>query len=255
MYEAELKLAREAYAAYRAVVSETHTKEITHVKGRGDFATETDEAVETAVSRVLAASGLPIQGEEYSCEEVAPTRWVIDPIDGTFNYAVGIPVHGFTVCYVENNEPVVGIVEACGEVTEAVKGRGTTLNGTFVRTSLAPLRESAVMSGDITTDEQPLYSNRLRLANLAALSGVVAKFRVVGSAAADLSWVATGRAAGAVLYSNHPWDMASGVLAVREAGGIAHDLEGNEWSLDSTSVLVAANADVAAELFNLVKAR
>ena len=255
MYEAELTLARRAVDTYRDVLSHQHTKAVTNVKARGDFATESDEAVERAVAGVLAEAGLPIQGEEYSGGEVAATRWVIDPIDGTFNYAVGIPIHGFTVCLVDHDEPVVGIVVAAGEAVEAVKGQGSTAEGAPAHTTTSSLTESCVMMGDFTTVQNSLYPNDMRLACLRAVGGVAAKTRIVGSAAADLSWVSVGRAAGSLLYSNHPWDMAAGVLAVREAGGTVLDIEGNEWSLESTSVLAAANDTVASELLTLVRSR
>lgn len=252
MYEAEVTLARRAHATYREIISRSHTKEITTLKARGDFATETDEAVERAVAAILGESGLPIQGEEYSGSEVAPTRWIIDPVDGTFNYAVGIPVHGFTVCLVVENTPVVGIVDACGEATEAVIGQGTTRDGVPVHVSSSALADSAFMVGDITTADHSRYPNSLRIGVMGALADAVAKLRLVGSAAADLTWVAGGRAAGAILYSNNPWDMAAGVLAVQEAGGITRDIEGNAWSLESSSVLVSASESIADEVARLL---
>ncbi len=74
---------------------------------------------------------------------------------------------------------------------------------------------------------------------------------MVGSAAVDLAWVAAGRSVASIIYSNHPWDTAAGVLAVRESGGVAYDLEGNSWSLGSTSTLTAASDAVADQIFAL----
>jgi myo-inositol-1(or 4)-monophosphatase len=85
----------------------------------------------------------------------------------------------------------------------------------------------------------------VRAAVLREVAGVAGRTRVVGTSATELVWVATGRTVATVLFGNHPWDVAAGVLAVREAGGVVLDAHGEPWSLASDSVLAAASAQVA----------
>ncbi|WP_182050786.1 inositol monophosphatase family protein [Changpingibacter yushuensis] len=252
MYEAELNLARRALATYQRVYAETGSIAITRQKLPADFATESDEAIEAAVTEVLRESGIPIQGEEASAHESSSTRWIIDPIDGTFNFAMGIPLHGFILCLVSEDQPVLGVMNAAGEILETVAGQGTTLDGTRVQTSSSDVATGTVNVGDFTTASDSRYPNDLRSRMLHVLgTNTSGRIRMVGSAAVDLAWVAAGRSVASIIYSNHPWDTAAGVLAVRESGGVAYDLEGNSWSLGSTSTLTAASDAVADQIFAL----
>lgn len=259
---ADAELAVAAVRAGLAAIRAAHTRDVLTTKDHpADLLTATDLATEEAIRAVLAASNLPIQGEEGSPDLVAPDRWIVDPVDGTANFVADLPLVASNVALARGGTPVAGATAevASGRVVWSALGHGTW----EVPDGEAPLRarthRGALATGCITvgdfswTNAGPWpMARRARIAT--AVAGVVGRLRMVGSSATELSWVATGRTSAAILFGNHPWDTGAGALAVREAGGVVLDLHGEEWTFASDSVLAAASSADALTLLEAIRA-
>lgn len=182
-------------------------------------------------------------------------RWLIDPLDGTTNYAHGLPVFSVSIALERAGVVELGVVydPNLDECFVAQRGRGATLNGEPLRVSdCAALGESLLGTGfpnDIRT------ATETNLPEYAALALRAQAVRRLGSAALDLCYVAAGRFDGFWELRLGPWDMAAGGLMVLEAGGRVTSVRGGPWSLDGPGV-VATNGHIhAAVLEALVAAR
>lgn len=229
---------------------------VTATKGRGNVVTETDLAAERAVLEVLHREfpGHAVLGEETA----ATTRsdgwmWVVDPVDGTKNFSRGIPQFAFSLALCFDARPVLALTmqPILGEEFLALAGKGTTLNGVPVRVSGVESVRDSVFAMDLGYDD-----NRARLLLELALSiwPGMQSLRIPGSAALGLAHVAAGRF-DLFLHSNlQPWDLAAGLLLVREAGGIVTERDGSEPTIFSEAV-VAASPGVHADFLSLAGSR
>jgi myo-inositol-1(or 4)-monophosphatase len=165
-------------------------------------------------------------------------KWVIDPLDGTVNYAHGVPIFSVSIAVEVNGEVVVGVVldPSRNELFTAKKGEGAFLNGKKIAVSKsAELSKSMVVTGfPYNVKENPfncidIFKNFL-LASRA--------LRRLGSAALDAAWVAAGRFDGFYEVALHPWDSAAGALLVTEAGGKATNFSNDNFSIYEKSVLL-----------------
>lgn len=191
-------------------------------KGRIDLVTATDVAVEELLCRELAAL---LPGSTFLAEESAPgtlpgpNTWIIDPLDGTTNFAHGFPFVCTSVALWDGREPVLGVVSAplLGETFAATRGGGAMANGQAMAASeTSELIDALVATGFPYAIEAnlPEILTHLR-AVLLATRGI----RRPGSAALDLAYVAMGRFDAFYEMGLHPWDVAAGWLLVTEAGG------------------------------------
>ncbi|RMI29809.1 inositol monophosphatase family protein [Nocardia stercoris] len=225
-------------------------------KGRGDFATELDLELERTVSReLLARTGIPVHGEEFGGPELTSgTAWVLDPIDGTFNYSAGHPLSGMLLALVRDGEPVIGLtwLPGLGRRYAAVAGGPLLIDG-VPQPPLEPgkLSHSMIGFGAFNIDGEGRIPGIFRFNLLGALSRLSGRVRMHGSTGIDLAYTASGILGGAVVFGHHPWDNAAGVALVRAAGGVVTDLLGREWRIDSGSVLAAAPG-VHEELLDLI---
>lgn len=220
----------------------------TRSKGRGNFVTETDLAVENAVLARLRAEypEHAVLSEEASGEvkrRDAGWLWVVDPIDGTHNYSQGIPHFCFTIALCFDGEPVLGLTHApvTGEEFFATRGGGLIVNGEPASVSATPTLAASVLGMDLGYDDA-------RAAKLLSLvvglwPGMQA-VRVMGSAALGLAFAACGRFDIYVHHFLYPWDSAAGVLLVREGGGNVVDRDGGPMTLFSESVIAGAPGPV-----------
>ena len=233
---------REAYG--RASVS--------GVKGRGNVVTETDLAVEQAVMATLREE---FPGHAILSEETAgSTRsggwmWVVDPVDGTKNFSRGIPHFGFNLALCFANEPVLGVAThpMTGEVFAAEIGRGATRDGQPMTVSDCPSVAEAVVAIDMGYDA----GRGMRQLELARhLWPGMQSLRTSGSAALGFAYVAAGKWDIYVHSDLQPWDIAAGLILVREAGGVVRERSGAEATLYSRAV-IAANPTVAADFEQL----
>ena len=211
-------------------------------KGVINLVTEVDIAVEKLiVSRIREAfpDHAILAEEGFGCEESSPVRWIIDPLDGTTNYAHGYPVFAVSIGLEIDGEVEWGAVydPMRNEFFTARRGTGACLNGVLLRVSeTAVLGESLLATGfpyDIRTGP------RKNLVEFSAFAVRTHGIRRGGSAALDLCYVAAGRLDGYWEHNLRPWDCSAGYLAVREAGGMVTDYSGKHGSIYVSETLAS----------------
>lgn len=225
-----------------------------HLKGERDFALSVDLEVEQKVKSILASSDIPVLGEEYAWQgdQQSDTFWVVDPVDGTVNYAHGIPLCGVCIALVENNQPILASISLpfLDERYLAEAGCGATLNGNTIAVSSCGLLNDAIVAlGDFAVGKNAETKNRLRLSLVQTLSPNVMRIRMLGSAAVQLAWLAAGRLDASIILSNNAWDVQAGVLIAREAGVQVFDGDGSQHSTAS-SYTMASTAGIKNDLLN-----
>jgi myo-inositol-1(or 4)-monophosphatase len=234
-----------------------HRAESAVPKKGDDFATEIDLAIERQVAAaLLEATGIEVHGEEFGGAAVdSPWVWVLDPIDGTFNYAAGSPMASILLALLHDGEPVAGLtwLPFTGERYTAVAG-GPLMKSDAPQRSLAPakLAEVLVGVGTFNANSRGRFPGRWRLAVIAELSRVSSRLRMHGSTGIDLAYVADGILGAAIIFGGQVWDHAAGVALVRAAGGIVTTLGGESWTPTSRSVLAAAPG-VHAEITEILR--
>jgi myo-inositol-1(or 4)-monophosphatase len=166
--------------------------------------------------------------------------WTLDPIDGTSNFAHGIPLCATSLALVHRGEPIVAVIVApfLNLRYHATKGGGAYCNGKPIQASeTTDLSRAIVSIGDYATGPEAAEKNRRRFAVTQALAENIERVRMFGAASLDLAWVAEGRTDACVILSNKPWDMAAGVLIVRESEALALDLTGDRHSNNSKTTV------------------
>jgi myo-inositol-1(or 4)-monophosphatase len=230
-----------------------HRAESAVQKKGNDFATEVDLAIERqVVAALIDRTGIEVHGADVD----SPLVWVLDPIDGTFNYAAGSPMAAILLGLVRDGEPVAGLtwVPFTGERFTAVVGKPLSSNGVEqARLKPAKLSDSIVGVGTFNVDSRGSVPGRYRLAAIENLSRKCSRMRMHGSTGIDLAYTAAGILGGAISFSGHPWDHAAGVALVRAAGGIVTDLAGNDWTIKSSSALVGLPG-VHEEILDILRA-
>jgi len=203
-------------------------------KGVIDLVTEADVAAEEAALSILTrySGEIGLLAEESLAAYNGPPSgrvWVIDPLDGTTNFAHGFPVFAVSIAYAEGESSKVGVVYAPmqDELFCAVHGSGAWLNGRPIRVSeVTGLGEALLATGF------PYLIEEEAAPVMAALGRLVTKCQGVrrpGAAAIDLAWLACGRTDGFWEINLKPWDTAAGILLVTEAGGRISTYAGNPW--------------------------
>jgi myo-inositol-1(or 4)-monophosphatase len=221
------------------------------VKGPANFVTAADQKCEKILRGELekARPGYGFLMEESGT--VGGTdrdhRWIIDPIDGTTNFIHSIPHFAITVALERKGELVAGVTynPLTDELFTAEKGQGAYLNNRRLRVAVRKDLADAIIAADIPHrgEENHIIAAR----ELARIQTRCAGIRHFGSAALDLAYVAAGRFDGYWQRNLKAWDMAAGILLVREAGGYVQDISGRGEPLE-TGNLVAANAELMAIL-------
>lgn len=247
---AALAVVQESGSLLRAGFERPHA--IRH-KGRIDLVTETDLAVEAFLKEKLAPL-LPEAGflAEESAEDLSlpDSCWIIDPVDGTTNFAHGLPLAVTSVGLWQNGEVTLGIVNAplLGEWYVAEKGKGAWRNGERLTVSAVDdCREALVATGFPYTVTECVDEILLRLRQvLISVQGV----RRCGAAALDLAWLASGRFDAYYETGLKPWDVAAGALLVREAGGRLTAMDGSSHTLFSS--VLATNGRLHSRMLELL---
>ncbi len=222
---------------------------------RADLVTLADGASERAVVERLRADfpQAAFLGEEGGLQTgTSRERWIIDPLDGTTNYAHGYPIFCVSIAFEREAEVVAAVVHAPAmhETFVAERGAGATLNERAMKVStIKSLSASLVCTGF-----QPArYERNMRYFD--AASQMTQGVRRDGSAALNLAYVACGRFDAFWEFDLHQWDTAAGTLLIREAGGRVTTIEGAEWRLESESVLASNGAvhDESVDLFTRLR--
>ena len=224
-------------------------------KGPIDLVTEADVASEKTITEIIRKR-YPDHGilaEESGAEkEGSEFLWTIDPLDGTTNFAHGLPIFSISIAFSARGKTELGIIlnPVTGELFFAAKGKGAELNGRPVGVSLTEkVSESLLMTGFPYNFKEIMPSALTRFANCMKASRGV---RRLGSAALDLCYVACGRFDGFWEQNLKPWDTAAGAIIAMEAGAIVTDFSGAPHTVDKNEIL-AANSAVHREMLLLLE--
>ena len=226
-------------------------------KGTSDFVTEVDRAAESALVQVIARDfpDAVIVGEELTPEETASDgglTFIADPLDGTTNFLHGYPQYAVSIGVQSGSEIIAAVVlnVARGDLFTASTGEGTRLNGKPVHVSATSSPSRALIGTGFPFKTPEVLDEYAR--QFVAINREVAGIRRAGSAALDLADLACGRFDGFWELILAPWDIAAGLLLVREAGGIVTDLNG-EPCQPSHGPVVAGNPDIHPWLLDAVQ--
>jgi myo-inositol-1(or 4)-monophosphatase len=223
-------------------------------KGETNLVTEVDRKCEELIVETVR-SDFPesdILAEENIYESMgSPVKWIIDPLDGTTNYAHGFPWFCVSIALEIEGDLKLGAIfhPMMDELFTVIKGEGARLNGKELRVSgNHPLRSCLLATGfpyDRTRENENNFGNFVKF-QLSARG-----IRRAGSAALDLAYVAAGRLDGYWESKLNPWDVAAGTLLVAEAGGRVSDFAGNRYSI-YTPRIVASNGHVHEEMVTIL---
>ncbi|NTW28540.1 MAG: inositol monophosphatase [Coriobacteriia bacterium] len=236
-------------------VLETSRGELGAVRSKAwahDFVTDVDVASGVAVvraiqERITDARFVIEEDEVHGLAGVKRGRlddtevWVIDPLDGTTSFVHGYPTYSVSVAVLRDGQPVAGAVynAAAGEMNSAALGLGARRDGAAIHASdTASVQESLLITG-FPYDRGAALDRQLAVLG-AFLRAPVHGIRRDGSAAVDCCHVAGGRADGFWEYTLRAWDMAAGVVILREAGATVSDVSGNPWTAESDSICTAS---------------
>jgi len=211
------------------------------LKGPGNYVSQADRKAEKIVREELlkARPTYGFLGEETG-EEIKGTdgahRWIVDPLDGTTNFLHGIPLFAVSIGLERNGEMVAGVIynPASDELFTAEKGGGAFVNDRRLRVSGRKSLSDAVVGCGVPHLGHGMHGRFL--IQLRHVMGEVAGVRRLGSASLDLAYVAAGRLDGYWEEALNPWDMAAGIILIREAGGFTSDLTGGLDMLGSGTI-------------------
>ncbi|MBS3820061.1 inositol monophosphatase [bacterium] len=229
----------------------------THVyyKGQLDLVTDLDKQSQNTVFNHLSSCfpGHDFLAEEgLSREKGAEYRWIIDPLDGTTNYAHKFPIFCVSIALAHKEELELGVVfdPLREEMFEAVKGKGAFLNGKKIGVSSVSYLDKSLVATGFPYDLRESEVNNINHFNNFLLR--VQAIRRCGSAALDLCYVACGRFDGFWELKLKPWDVAAGILMVREAGGKVSDFRGGPWNLYGSQFL-SSNGLIHGEMIEVLQ--
>ena len=228
------------------------------LKGRANLVTQADIACQQAILKIIRKN---FPAHDFLAEENglkntgSPWKWVIDPIDGTTNFAHTMPHFSTSVALAYKNDIVLGgVYDVCAdEMFLAQKGKGATLNGKKIHVSSVKKVENALLVTGfpyVRENRMPELLNRFKHFILACHD-----IRRLGSAALDMCWVAAGRFDGYWEDCLNPWDISAGKLILEEAGGKVTDFSGKKWRDLHTFGMqtLASNGKIHREMFDIIK--
>ncbi len=212
------------------------------VKGKHNYVTHVDKSAEEmlikGLSRILPDSGF-IAEEGTSSKRGKQFNWVIDPLDGTTNYIHGLPPYAISVALMQDEEIILGVVYEMGlkECFYAWKGSSAYLNGKEIHVSkVDKVNDSLIATGFPYTDFSHLSdfmdTVKFFMENSHGL-------RRLGSAATDIAYIACGRFEAFYEYGLNPWDVAAGILIVKQAGGRVSDFRGGKNYLFGGEIVIS----------------
>lgn len=221
------------------------------VKGPADFVTNSDKKAEKVLREELGRAR-PTYG--FLGEEQGETkgkdlenRWIIDPIDGTFNFMHALPLFALTIALERKGEIIAGVTynPVTDELFHAEKGTGAFFNNKRMRVAgRSALSESMLFCG---LHNRADLNVELRRKEMMVMQAKTAGLRCIGSAALDMAYTAMGRFDGGWAHGLKPWDMAAGILMLRESGGFVEGLAG-ELNPLNTGGYLCANADLMPQI-------
>jgi myo-inositol-1(or 4)-monophosphatase len=225
-------------------------------KGPGDFVTSADKRTEKIIIEELQKAhpdyGIITEESGIINKSNTKNRWVIDPIDGTMNFLNGIPQFAISIGYEEENEIKCGVIfdPIKNEIFYAEKGNGAYLNNSRIRVSnKKKLKDALLVTGgpkQSSKIREEIFSEFIKVSNK-----VLSPIRKFGSAALDIAYVASGRFDGYWQRELNYWDIAAGIIILREAGGLINFFEPDNKAPIKKNIL-ASNSNIHDELKDLI---
>ena len=235
-------------------------KEIQTKSSAVDWVTQYDLAAEAFILERLrtAFPDHSFIGEEGTDEAGAqPYTWYIDPLDGTSNYSHGFPVFCVSLALYEGLRPLLGVIydPTRDECFTAVTGRGAAL---IARDGIKPMRVSGAetLVNSLLATGFPYDAHTSSLDNAAHVAHFIKQahgLRRAGSAALDMAYVAAGRLDGYWEFKINAWDVAAGILMVREAGGVVTLMDGNPLGFERRMNIVASNGRIHDDMLAIIR--
>jgi myo-inositol-1(or 4)-monophosphatase len=223
-------------------------------KGAVDLVTDVDLACEEAIRETLArlCPGTTILSEEEGLTGTSRDRWIVDPLDGTTNFAHAYPVFCASIAWEEGGRVRAGVIydPLRDELFEAEEGRGARLNGTPLAVSREATLDGSLLATGFPYDRRTNPRNNLEA--FTRLTLLTQGVRRSGAAAIDLAYVAAGRLDGFWEPGLKPWDTAAGALLVTEAGGSVTGYRGEPYVTSNPDVL-ATNGQLHPELLSVIE--
>ena len=228
----------------------------TELKGTIDIVTEIDKQSEAFLIDAITQRWPDhhiVAEESGGNDNHSEHTWYIDPIDGTTNFAHGVPIFGVSIAYAQAGQLKIGVVynPISDELFSAQAGQGAQLNGNPIQVSQADALESSLLVTGFPYDRFTNPDNNLD--NFTRLAVQARGMRRLGSAALDLCFIADGRVDGYWEVSLEPWDLAAGTLIAREAGAIVSNRHGEPEMLTPPYSVVAANPALHAKLLGEIQ--
>ena len=224
-------------------------------KAPGDFVTSADKRTEKIIIEELLKAhpnyGIISEEAGYINKSNKNNRWIIDPIDGTMNFLNGIPQFAISVAYEEENEVKCGIIfnPVTNEMFSAEKGCGAYLNNSRMRVSnKRKLSEALIVTGG------PKQASKIKkkiFSEYISISSQVSNVRKFGSAALDMAFVACGRFDGYWQRELNYWDIAAGIILIKESGGFVDFFE-EDMKVPLKKNIIASNSNIHKELRHLI---
>jgi myo-inositol-1(or 4)-monophosphatase len=227
-------------------------------KGPADLVTQADLASQEAIQRIVlgAYPDHSILGEEDDPGNLGDPRsgfrWIVDPLDGTTNFVHGVPHYCVSLALEHKGEPLVGVVfnPVNGECFSAASGQGARLNGKPIRISqITEISEALAIMGFPPQVKPDSPDFLIFLEAIFCCQGI----RRSGSTALNLSYLAAGRYDVFWGFDTKIWDVAAGVLLVREAGGALCSSQGTDYKLSSAPLFAAANPHLLAQILAIAE--
>lgn len=225
------------------------------LKGLNDLVSYVDKTAEEIIVKALAEV-LPEAGfitEEKTINKTGDRyNWIVDPLDGTTNFIHGLPVFSVSIALQEYDELVLGVVYEVNmdECFYAWKGSPAYLNGDIIKTSDSPTIDQSLLATGFPYHDftkQPAY-----IGLFTELMKSCHGLRRLGSAAVDLAYTACGRFDAFYEYNLNPWDVAAGIVIVRQAGGQVVNFKGGDEILNSRELL-ATNGKITGEMLSVIE--
>jgi myo-inositol-1(or 4)-monophosphatase len=225
------------------------------IKGLNDLVSYVDKTAEQMIVADLVEL-LPEAGfltEEKTINKIGERyTWIIDPLDGTTNFIHGLPVYSVSIALQDADELIVGVVYEINqdECFYAWKDSPAFLNGKVIKVS-----DNATINASLLATGFPYYDFDKQPAYIALFTELMKSchgLRRLGSAAVDLAYTACGRFEGYYEYNLNPWDVAAGILIVRQAGGDVVNFKGGDECLESRELL-ATNGKITGEMLNAIQ--